>query len=129
MQLDKDVVVDYAKGGVDVGTMWDVYRHFWKPFGKLLTDMEAAGMAVNRWAEERAGQHQATLQHAAGSHNCCIKCSVLRLLLTLLVCAHKKGAMPSMRQPYSSRDPMPLFLQRAHAAQQQAQSDQEEAES
>jgi hypothetical protein len=28
--------------------MWDVYCHSWLPFGALLTDMEALGMAVDR---------------------------------------------------------------------------------
>ena len=28
--------------------MWDVYCRTWLPFGGLLTDMEAVGMAVDR---------------------------------------------------------------------------------
>ena len=31
-----------------LSTLWDVYTHFWLPFGELLTDMESAGMAVDR---------------------------------------------------------------------------------
>lgn len=38
--------------------MWDVYRHTWLPFGGLLTDMEAVGMAVDR-AHLAAAQQQA----------------------------------------------------------------------
>jgi len=29
-------------------SMWDMYRRYWQPFGELLTDMERAGMQVNR---------------------------------------------------------------------------------
>ena len=38
----------WLQGGVTLATMWDVYRHTWLPFGGLLTDMEAVGMAVDR---------------------------------------------------------------------------------
>lgn len=48
VQLDGGVADDYSLGAVRVDTMWDVYCHFWRPFGELLTDMEAAGMAVDR---------------------------------------------------------------------------------
>ncbi len=32
---------------VELRNMWDVYCRFYLPFGELLTDMEAAGMAVD----------------------------------------------------------------------------------
>ena len=28
--------------------MWHMYERYWRPFGKLLTDMEKEGMLVNR---------------------------------------------------------------------------------
>lgn len=28
--------------------MWDLYRSYYMPFGQVLTDMEAAGMLVDR---------------------------------------------------------------------------------
>eukprot|EP00873_Tetraselmis_striata_P045984 jgi/Tetstr1/466248/TSEL_010804.t1 len=31
-----------------VSNMWDLYEEYWLPFGQLLTDMEAAGVLVNR---------------------------------------------------------------------------------
>jgi DNA polymerase-1 len=41
-----------ADGGLAVGapgfTAWDLYTHYWRPFGELLTDMEAAGVRVDR---------------------------------------------------------------------------------
>ena len=46
--LDPCVVADYGRGGVHISTLWDVYLAFWRPFGELLTDMEAAGLAVDR---------------------------------------------------------------------------------
>lgn len=48
-QVDSHVAADFATAGVRLGTMWDVYTRVLVPFGKLLTDMEAAGMAVDRW--------------------------------------------------------------------------------
>jgi DNA polymerase I len=57
-RLDDAVQQDLALGKVEIKTMWDVYLQFWLPFGELLTDMEAAGMAVDRKhlkeAEEKA---------------------------------------------------------------------------
>ena len=32
----------------DSYTMWEMYRHYWAPFGELLTDMEREGILVNR---------------------------------------------------------------------------------
>jgi DNA polymerase-1 len=62
-QLDAAVEADYARAGVHVASLWDVYTLFWRPFGELLTDMEAAGMAVDRphlaAAEERAVREEA----------------------------------------------------------------------
>ena len=34
--------------GMQLLSMWDVYRHFWLPFGKLLTDMEREDVAIDR---------------------------------------------------------------------------------
>ena len=31
-------------------TLWDLYLEYWQPFGRLLTDMEAEGFNVDRWA-------------------------------------------------------------------------------
>ena len=31
-----------------VENMWDLYKEYWLPFGQLLTDMESAGVLVNR---------------------------------------------------------------------------------
>jgi DNA polymerase-1 len=57
-KLDADVAAAYARSGVVIETLWDLYRATWRPFGGLLTDMEAAGMAVDRAhlaeAQERA---------------------------------------------------------------------------
>lgn len=46
------------QGGIRLSSMWDVYCHTWLPFGGLLTDMEAVGMAVDR-AHLAAAQQQA----------------------------------------------------------------------
>lgn len=46
------------QAGIQLDTMWDVYRRTWLPFGGLLTDMEAVGMAVDR-------QHLADAQRQA----------------------------------------------------------------
>lgn len=46
--LDPAVAADYAQAGIKLETLWDVYRRTWLPFGALLTDMEAVGMAVDR---------------------------------------------------------------------------------
>lgn len=42
--------------------MWDIYRRFFLPFGLLLTDMEAAGMAVDRWGGRGPAGWPAKLQ-------------------------------------------------------------------
>ncbi|EFN54804.1 hypothetical protein CHLNCDRAFT_134785 [Chlorella variabilis] len=44
--------------GIQLGCMWDVYCRAWLPFGALLTDMEAVGMAVDR-SHLAAAQQQA----------------------------------------------------------------------
>ena len=31
-------------------SMWDLYLDYWQPFGRLLTNMEAEGFNVDRWA-------------------------------------------------------------------------------
>jgi len=46
------------QAGIRLASMWDVYCHTWLPFGGLLTDMEAVGMAVDR-AHLAAAQQQA----------------------------------------------------------------------
>ncbi|PSC72198.1 DNA polymerase I chloroplastic mitochondrial [Micractinium conductrix] len=61
--LDPAVQVDYEKAGVQLKTMWDVYCHTWLPFGELLTDMEAVGMAVDR-PHLAAAQQQAQTDQA-----------------------------------------------------------------
>ena len=48
----------HVQAGVQLKNMWDVYCHTWLPFGGLLTDMEAVGMAVDR-------QHLAAAQEQA----------------------------------------------------------------
>ena len=47
-----------VQAGVQLSSLWDVYCHTWLPFGGLLTDMEAIGMAVDR-------QHLAAAQEQA----------------------------------------------------------------
>jgi len=32
----------------NVSTMWDFYQLYWAPFGELLTDMERAGIYINK---------------------------------------------------------------------------------
>ena len=57
-KLDEAVAAAYARSGIVIETLWDLYRATWRAFGDLLTDMEAAGMAVDRAhlaeAQERA---------------------------------------------------------------------------
>ena len=56
--------------------MWDVYRHTWLPFGALLTDMEAVGMAVDRphlvaaQQQAEADQQQAQERFRCGGVRC-----------------------------------------------------------
>ena len=47
-EMDPAVMAEYSQCGVSLETMLDVYNTFWKPFGDLLTDMEASGVAVDR---------------------------------------------------------------------------------
>lgn len=44
----------FLQAGIELESMWDVYRRTWLPFGGLLTDMEAIGMAVDRRAAAAA---------------------------------------------------------------------------
>ena len=48
VETDPWVASAYGKAGVEIATLWDIYRLVWKPFGELLTDLEARGMAVDR---------------------------------------------------------------------------------
>ena len=56
--LDPAVAAAYSRSATSITTLWDLYRAVWRPFGELLTNMEAAGMAVDRAhlaeAEKRA---------------------------------------------------------------------------
>lgn len=56
---DAGLLGHYAAAGVSLSSLLDVYRTFWRPFGELLTEMEAAGMAVDR-PHLAAAQVQAT---------------------------------------------------------------------
>lgn len=57
-KLDECVAASYQRSGIEIHTLWDLYRQVWRPFGELLTDMENAGLAVDRdhlaKAEQRA---------------------------------------------------------------------------
>lgn len=46
--LDDAVAAAYSTSGQAISTLWDLYRASWKPFGELLTEMESAGMAVDK---------------------------------------------------------------------------------
>jgi DNA polymerase I len=46
--LDTQVAAAYERSDVSISTLWDLYLEVWRPFGELLTAMEAAGMAVDR---------------------------------------------------------------------------------
>ena len=46
-QPDQDVYKAYKDSGIEIRTLWDVYCHVWRPFGALLTDLEAYGVAVD----------------------------------------------------------------------------------
>ncbi len=47
----ENICMDPAVRGVytRAHTLWDLYREVWLPFGKLLTDLEAEGMLVDRY--------------------------------------------------------------------------------
>lgn len=60
--MDAKVAAATGHGGAGY-TMMDLYRDYWLPFGKLLTDMEDAGMMVNRRAPPAA-------PHDAWRHPC-----------------------------------------------------------
>jgi DNA polymerase-1 len=61
--VDGAVAAEYAAAGAPLATMWDVYRRLWRPFGALLTDMEAAGVAVDN-AHLKAAQARAEVERA-----------------------------------------------------------------
>ena len=44
---DQDVYRAYKESGIEIRTLWDIYCHVWRPFGALLTDLEATGVAVD----------------------------------------------------------------------------------
>ena len=51
---DMKCEMDAALQSLEMGrckNMWEMYQHFWRPFGTLLTDMEKGGMMVNRCAD------------------------------------------------------------------------------
>ena len=59
------------QAGIQLGCMWDVYCRAWLPFGALLTDMEAVGMAVDRSHLAAAQQQaQADQQRAQDRFRC-----------------------------------------------------------
>ena len=60
---DRDVFRAYEESGVKIRSLWDIYCHVWRPFGALLTDLEAFGVAVDvnhlAEAEKQATQEEA----------------------------------------------------------------------
>ena len=44
---DPDVYRAYQDSNIEIKTLWDIYCHIWRPFGNLLTDLEAVGVAVD----------------------------------------------------------------------------------
>lgn len=44
---DPDVYRAYQDSKIEIETLWDIYCHVWRPFGNLLTDLEAVGVAVD----------------------------------------------------------------------------------
>jgi DNA polymerase-1 len=60
---DQDVYRAYKDSNIEIRTLWDIYSHVWRPFGNLLTDLEAHGVAVdvNHLAE---AEKQATEEEA-----------------------------------------------------------------
>jgi len=49
MRVDADrALADATPVGAPTYTMWNLYVDYWRPFGELLTDMEAAGVYVDR---------------------------------------------------------------------------------
>lgn len=44
---DPDVYRAYQDSEIEIKTLWDIYCHVWRPFGDLLTDLEAVGVAVD----------------------------------------------------------------------------------
>lgn len=64
------------QAGIELPYMWDVYCQTWLPFGGLLTDMEAVGMAVDR-AHLAAAQRQAEADQAQAQERFrCVACVV-----------------------------------------------------
>lgn len=60
---DRDVFKAYLDSNIEIRTLWDIYSHIWRPFGNLLTDMEAFGVAVDvnhlMEAEKQATEEEA----------------------------------------------------------------------
>lgn len=53
----------YQHSGIEIKSLWDIYCHVWRPFGDLLTDLEAYGVAVDVDHLSRA-EKQATEEEA-----------------------------------------------------------------
>eukprot|EP00889_Picochlorum_renovo_P004618 jgi/Picre1/31648/NNA_006999.t1 len=53
----------YQQSGIEIKSLWDIYCHVWRPFGDLLTDLEAYGVAVDvdhlSQAEKQATEEEA----------------------------------------------------------------------
>lgn len=60
---DRDVYKAYLDSNIRINSLWDIYSQIWRPFGNLLTDLEAFGVAIDVnhlvEAEERAKQEEA----------------------------------------------------------------------
>jgi DNA polymerase I len=60
---DKDVYRAYQDSDITINNLWDIYSHIWRPFGNLLTDLEASGVAVDvnhlMEAEKQAKEEEA----------------------------------------------------------------------
>lgn len=48
VSMDHGVQGVYASSATPVMSLWDLYQAVWRPFGKLLTDLETTGMLVDR---------------------------------------------------------------------------------
>lgn len=72
---DEDVFRAYQDSNVTIKTLWDIYSNIWRPFGNLLTDLEASGVAVDvnhlteaeKQAKEEEAKSKATFREWAAS--------------------------------------------------------------